>query len=53
MYLPLSYKQSLWTEHIGEHFKTTCAKCKKELLCFNFDIDYDKNKDITFIHPKC
>lgn len=53
MYFPLAYKQSLWTEHIGEEFKTLCAKCNKELICFNFDIDYDKNKKIIFIHPKC
>jgi hypothetical protein len=53
MYFPLAYKQALWIEHIGEHFKTQCSKCKKDLTAFEFDILEIKNKTPIFIHLKC
>lgn len=53
MNLPLGYKQSLWTQYIGEEYKTTCEKCNKEVNAFQFDITYDKNKKPMFTHIKC
>jgi hypothetical protein len=53
MIVPLHYKHNLWTEHIGEQYKTICSKCKKDLICFDFDIKINKNKKVIFIHPKC
>jgi len=53
MCLPLCYKQSLWVEHIGEEFKTTCGICNKSVNAFAFDIEFVKSKKPIFKHIKC
>jgi|688.fasta_scaffold1805374_2 hypothetical protein len=68
MCFPLCYKQSLWVEHIGEEFKTTCGICNKSVNAFAFDIEFvkipfslcaakqkenKKSKKPIFKHIKC